>query len=276
MILKAVFFGASVTAQEKSHSSGEVTGFYPHIVEYFKSKPSTWDITRISAGSSHFDTAGYCLLDKVIQLKPDVVFVDWHTTSLEIFNPNLFKSFLNKLAQSNIYTIFMLLPRKSILRDYLLRPNIKQTISVKSDMVDVMDFYKLIPAKGINIYDILRDECHTNSLGARIYADIILEKLNSIPRRNRVQSKKRMDTINVSEFKISDEYIKIKEITMTIKRCTDLMGIHIVLDNKIGPFSPIISLKNEDYEIDYSLWDTYCHYTRNNFSGLPANSSRHK
>ena len=136
MILKAVFFGASVTAQGKSHSSGEVTGFYQHIMDYFKNKPSTWDITRICAGSSHFDTAGYCLLDKVIQLKPDVVFVDWHTTSLEIFNPNLFKSFLNKLAQSNIYTIFMLLP-ESILRDYLLRPNIKQTISWKSDMVDV-------------------------------------------------------------------------------------------------------------------------------------------
>ena len=213
--MKIIFFGASVTAQTVNHKTNEVTGYFPLLKDFYKKNDSTIELDRVTAGSSHFNDAGYCLLDKVISLNPDVVFLDWNSTSLAKFDPILFSSFLLKLQQAKAYAVFMLLPRKSCLLNYKERANNDQVFNHINSKVGCLDLYEELKIDEALCSKYLRDECHTTPIGAKKYAETIIRKINDI-KASRVSHELEdidrptpsLGVIPVSRFSISQNILR--------------------------------------------------------------------
>ena len=178
--MKHLFFGASVTEQTRNHSSGEVTGYYsclqtdyPHIVE------------RVSAGSCSIHDAGILLLEDVITKAPDVCFLEW-CTALKI-EPDLdaVTYICKSLAARGIAPIPLILPRSD--RD-------NASIKLTSDLITVctrlgcptLDLTGTLDDESSRL--ILRDVVHTTQKGAKIYAQLISDFIESdkfsIPRKD--------------------------------------------------------------------------------------------
>lgn len=276
--MKIVFFGASVTAQNVNHKTNEATGYFPLLDKFYKENDSSIELDRVTAGSSHFNDAGYCLLDKVISLNPDVVFLDWNSTSLAKFDPILFGSFLEKLQQARAHAVFMLLPRKSCLKNYKERPNTAQVLNSIGPKVDCLDLYEELKLDEALCFEYLRDECHTTPFGAEKYAKTIIRKIDKIKASNINWGLERHDKVSpclklvpVSRFSISPKYTDVYGLNLAIRKMpSHFNGLTILLDNKVGPFSPVCSISVIDLDLkkETSVWDRYCYYTRQNFTSL--------
>ena len=122
---------------------------------------------------SHFDEAGYALLTEVFEKKPDLIILDWHSTSKVEFDQFLWDSFLSELLDKEIYIIISLLPRKDCIEKGKFFPNFYQAKESSSTMIDVIDGYEFASFSP-SLH--LRDVVHTTNEGSYLYAeDFLLE-----------------------------------------------------------------------------------------------------
>ena len=276
--MKIIFFGASVTAQTTNSSTNQISGYYPLVLEYFARNHPNIMIDRIAAGSSHFDNAGYCLLDKAIEKSPDILFIDWNSTGSSSFDPLLFNSFLAKLSCHSIFPVFMLLPRASLLGNHMQRRNVQQVYDKVANSSSILDLYKELNINSTNYTNLLRDECHTNNVGAKAYAEVIIERLNLLLKQRlnqphgSITDQPVSSIIPVSVKNVSSSFIKASRLEMQLEVVkTPYSKITIILENKIGPYSPVCSLKGTSIDdTKFSVWDPYCHYERANFTSIPS------
>ena len=82
---KIAFYGASVTQQRN--------GF----VECF-AKMSSLKVLKFGFGGMHLSDAGICFIDKVVESKPEICFVDWFSTAYSNQDSNL-KLYIDAIAE---------------------------------------------------------------------------------------------------------------------------------------------------------------------------------
>lgn len=267
------FFGASVTAQGRHHQTGDITGYYPHVVESFKEIYPSAHVIRTSAGSSHFNDAGYCLLDEVIETNPDIIVFDWHSTSLESFDSDLFAAAVGKVKRSGSHLLLSILPRRASIGKHLQLPCIMQAYEALSDSVHILDLYNE-PMIIDSIDELLRDECHTTLLGAKVYSQFLVSKICEIlamPAYHGRSLQSDNPLVPVSKLELADDYVHASEIQLIVKPGGSARGSTLVLDHKVGPYSPVVEIKTgQGYLKSFSLWDPYCHYERQNYIALPG------
>ncbi len=291
--MKVVCFGASVTAQSTNHSTGEVTGYVDALISLYHSENSSVEFSRIAAGSSHFNEAGFLLFDTVLESNPDIVIFDWHTTSSDVWNQKLVDAVYWKIKQSTVYFLIAIFPRRTNIANGTVPFSVKQ-IEKYSTLanLDILNFYGNHDI-GIHIASYLRDEVHTNSLGAVAYAKEIKKVLDAItpklrfsssePRHSSIGSERNptgnqspshapgFDTgLAEDRLKIQSDRLqllqKIRSVSFSIMPDKSFGELILVFHHTVGPFSPVVLVKSDSGMcLSKSLWDPYCHYSRKTF-----------
>jgi len=234
--MKIAFFGASITQQK--------TGY----VSVFKELNKNYDIQQFGYGGMYITDAGICFIDDVVSEKPDYCFLDWFSPAC-YRPPNKINEYLDviieKLFNINCHPIFLFLYRKQmdpgwfIMFDYL-----KEYASNYG--IKYIDLSKLEEPD-----QYLRDNIHTNDLGAKKYGEIIYEKFNSMkfedhrvsPRPNKYSNLFYINT-NIE----AKEYIRLKSFG-----CSSIVGIL----QKIGPYTEDVFCSNQNLMSTISLKDQW-------------------
>lgn len=167
MNTRIVFFGASVTAQDKNHHSNEVTGY----VTYLQNICPEWVIERVAYGSSQYSNMGKHGFINTILKNPRIVFFEWHTTG----ESNLSLNFLNKqsrlLGELGITMVILVLPTLRHASD----SNMQKYEILNQTNIPILDLRSILSMSDQE--PILRDEVHTTPIGAKIYAEQIRKYL---------------------------------------------------------------------------------------------------
>ena len=274
-------FGASVTQQSVNHISGEITGYTLQLKKQLAKTLGPVDVEVTACGSSYFDTAGYCLLPGILDSSPDVLVFEWFTTGLKRFDDVLWSSAVKMIRDSEIPTIFAIFPKRSLFSSGLECDAIWQARGAIGGNIFVLDIYKSC-RDSFSPECHLRDESHTNANGALFYA----EKLSSA-----IEAALSPLTTTSIMHGIDGEYIPVGEpsvlpqvdsvelvnladhakgLSFHVKPQADLTSVRLVLDNKIGPFSPVVRLSFCQQSLEVSLWDPWCHFVRQCYSALPT------
>lgn len=268
-------FGASVTQQDRHHKSNEITGYFPVLKDLLTNHMPECTVSRLSAGSSHFDGAGYVLLDEVLNTKPDLLLLDWHSTSLDSFDETLWASAIQKIEKAGVPTIILIFPRKTSALEGVVARNIEQAYSVESNQIKILNLYSLV-GRTIDIQRDLRDEVHTTATGAQVYANLVFEytknmldgKIRSLNTGEEPIRTAAANPVSVASYTIGSDYVAARKIQLELSNFDD-NHIRIIADERIGPFSPVINLQtSEEIERTISAWDSYCHYTRQTYGSL--------
>ena len=98
---KIAFYGASVTQQRNGY------------VKYF-AKLSTAKVLKLGFGGMQLSDAGICFIDKVVEIHPDICFIDWFSTWY-MNQDGKFSLYLDviaeKLQKINCRIIFLFFPQ---------------------------------------------------------------------------------------------------------------------------------------------------------------------
>lgn len=175
MIRRVVFFGASVTAQNRNQQ-GERTGYTANLKEMLAEADSGLEVHQHGLVGSHFDTgACICLRDIAGLLGPETLLVsEWHSTTLPVFHKSALKYYYDTLAASGTTVLNLVLPMKSALQAE--RRNIQQTRSAQGPRCFQRNLYR----EDLDLEACIRDDQHTTSFGGRAYAGIVFRDIMQI------------------------------------------------------------------------------------------------
>ena len=204
--------------------------------------------------------AGICFIDKVVEVRPDICFVDWFFTWY-MNQDGKFNLYLDviaeKLLKIGCRVIFLFFPQNKDL-----------------NLADWKSFYKTcknyLKIQGLEyisldeilseypIHEILRDGIHTTKKGSRLYAGEIFRYLKSVcPPLNHANVKPNIySTLSVLPVKRSFD----KELVLE-GNC-HIQGFFL----KIGPWSGIVDISSGKFSMKENTWDWWCYYGRNHFS----------
>jgi hypothetical protein len=163
--MKIVFFGASVTAQSVSHSTGTVTGYVDSLSLGYS--PSCYIIDRVAYGSSQYSNMGVHGLSNALLKIPNVIFFEWYTTG-ETCLPKENLQLQHRLLRSlGVEMILLVLPSKR----HAKTDTIPKYEDLDTMNIPFLDLRYLLDDESSEPF--LRDEVHTNELGAQIYSKCI-------------------------------------------------------------------------------------------------------
>ena len=242
------------------------------------------EVRTITAASSAFNGAGYALTQSVLQSKPDILVLEWHSTFSDFFETLLWHSFLSHTIDQEIKVIIAVLPKRSLHESGHKRCNQIQAEQVLCKSIQIIDGYtfkKFDPGKH------LRDEVHTTAIGAKLYAKNILKKIKKNLKTYVYQAEKqahsipwfyvppsKRPTVDVWSVETKD-FIEAAEIFIeyTLDKNTDTtFSPFLVANLRIGPDSPIVITQpmdnNSEDQRSISLWDIDCHYKRQVYKGI--------
>ena len=128
----------------------------------------------------------------------------------------------------------------------------------------------------------LRDDSHATSAGAVLYGELLADFVCKIltemesscmpfdSRRERVHDSISHLKPNVGFLMVSENYRICKSLHFLVRPHESRTKVRFVVDNIIGPFSPVILLQVGPVCYQSSLWDPWCHFERECFSSLPV------
>jgi len=251
-ISSIVFFGASVTAQK---------GGYVDFIDI----PTVY---KKGYGGCHVHQAIF-LLDDILALRPSICVLEW-VTSLFVTSEKALKQYIHsiiqKLLRYNIQPFFL----------YLYKTDIDKSLSqieVYEKIANVygissMHIYKVIQDLNIEPICILKDICHTNYKGSKLYSHI----LNTILKNDRVipsgnhpyEPIRRCPIVSTNECMMFNDtrYYKIadKLILQPISGAHTLYALGILYCKTNG----LIHI----HGIPMQTWDKNCYYMRAGFINI--------
>lgn len=269
-------FGASVTAQK--------TGYAHRLKQILSKFDESIVFQRIFAGGSHFDEAGYALLPDVFEKKPDLIILDWHSTSKVEFDQFLWDSFLSELLDKEIYIIISLLPRKDCIEKGKFFPNFYQAKESSSTMIDVIDGYEFASFSP-SLH--LRDVVHTTNEGSYLYAEEIFIRIKNILKK--ISLRKENYTNDKPVFYLSkhlrpvigkheiskEEHMVFENIELECFLMKSGVKPYILLDMFIGPDSGFLEISSTDQQKKLvQIWDPWCYYSRQSYKKIPLHYLR--
>jgi hypothetical protein len=250
--MKLILYGASVTQQ------GGESGYSTHLI-----KSSHFTCTRqFGIGGCHFNDAGYYLLEEAINSEGfDVCVLDWNSTWLGTFDQFRLASVVNRLLSNNILPVFAILPTN-------LNVNVRQS----EDLVTQFSRHHGIPCidlrLGFDRHLMLRDDYHTNEIGARAIAESLEKFLCSLDVSSILASLVPLPLDAVDAPKITiyplNKILKSGEnLSVDIRRVNTNQPVDITIDMTIGPFSSFMGMSHDGVKVTtYQIWDMWCHYER--------------
>ena len=249
---KIAFFGASVTQQRN--------GF----VDYF-AKMSSSKVLKFGFGGMHLNDAGICFIDKVVESKPKICFVDWFSTyyigqdgKLDLY----IDAIVEKLLKIGCRVVFLFCVRNKdskVLDWKLFYSTAKNYLKNKGiEYIPLDEILSIYPVE-----EILRDEIHSTERGSQIYAETIFNYLrDQIPLPKAVVKPNIYSLISVLPIKASFDDEIVLEGNCFIQ------GFHL----QIGPWSGIVKVELGTASYKENTWDQWCYYGRDHFSfNLPLN-----
>jgi hypothetical protein len=281
--MKVVCFGASVTQQDRNHITREITGYVPHLKALLASSALGAELEVIAAGSSHFDCAGYSLLPDVINKNPDILILDWHSTGLNRFNQLQWHSFISELLDRNILTLIAVFPVRSCFESRSMRPNFYQAEEVGCKTVKIINGYQF---RGFSPEKHLRDESHTTPAGGLLYAENLFAEIDSLVKMSASSNEGAAAVLppfyiaSTSRPSIGrhvlglDGYLELDSLEFVCTPDGTFPAPVILFDALIGPDSPVLLVQEAGSDDKLlSLWDPWCHFSRNNYRKLSLNAS---
>jgi hypothetical protein len=111
--------------------------------------------------------------------------------------------------------------------------------------------------KNENITDMLRDSVHTTLLGSRLYARKIYDYFTE-----NIEGKELL-ILTIPPPTVYDS-IRIIDINKAVHKKVSVCGDFTVVGiyQRIGPFSGLVSVQQDDSISTMNMWDQWCHYER--------------
>lgn len=243
---KIAFYGASVTQQRD--------GYVDCFAKLSKAK-----VLKFGFGGMQLSDAGICFIDKVIEVRPDICFVDWFSTWYMNQDGNLslyLDAIAEKLQKINCRVIFLFFPQNKDLNiaDWKY---FYQTCEnyLKNKGVEYVSLDESLSEQPIE--EILRDDIHTTKKGSKLYAQEIFAYLQtSVPLPKVNISPNIYSALSVLPVKRSFD----KELVLE-GNC-HIQGFFL----KIGPWSGIFDIATGAFSKKENTWDWWCYYGRDHFS----------
>jgi hypothetical protein len=247
-----VFYGASVTQQ------GGDSGYCSHLIS-----SNTFELVRqYGIGGCHFNDAGYYLLDEAIGGDSfDLCLLDWNSTWLDTFDSNRLESVVKRLLERRILPVFAILPTKL---NSEIRPS--ELLVIEYSRQHCIPLIDLRPEFDLDL--MLRDEYHTNEIGARYIAQSIqafLMDLNVTQALESVvlSSLNNDDGSGISLYQINRRLQLDDVLSIELNRFDPHQPIDLTIDMTIGPFSSFMGMSHDGVKVStYQIWDLWCHYER--------------
>lgn len=243
---KIVFYGASVTQQRN--------GYVNHFAKLSKAK-----VLKLGFGGMHLNDAGICFIDKVVELKPEICFVDWFSTAYSNQDSNLelyIDAIAEKLLKVDCRVIFLFLPNKRNAKEcdwenlYSCAKN-----HLKKQGLEYIPLDEIL--SGYPIEEILRDEIHTTKKGSRLYAEAIYDYLQNHPQLPKAEVKPNIYS-SISALPVKRGFDK----ELILEGDCHIQGFFL----KIGPWSGIVDISTSKLSKKENTWDWWCYYGRDHFS----------
>jgi len=242
-----VFFGASVTQQKE--------GYVPHFQQLIDT--TKYKVIQKGYGSMHLTDAGVSFIDAVIAENPSYCFIDWFSTGLDtqdyIYLSTLLDCIVRKLFNVRSKVCFLLFdlnpmePTRKIMYSLVKQYAEKYAI----DYIDITN--------NENITDVLRDTVHTTPLGSKLYARKIFDYFTE-----NIEGKELL--IPAMPPPTMYDSIRIMDINKTVHKKVSLHGDFTIVGiyQRIGPFSGLVSVQQDDSVSIMNVWDQWCHFEREN------------
>lgn len=249
--MKISFFGASVTQQK--------TGY---VYEFKKLNPE-YEVYQRGYGGMHICDAGIVFINDIVNLKPDICFIDWFSTGWLTTDYNIILKYIDnillKLTEINCKVIFLYLPRSPFetkrIKFYELTHKILNEYDVQ--YIDIYKQFNYLCVEKYNSNNILRDSIHTTDKGSFEYSKIIdcwfKKNINNIRFPNKTIIKN--EFYNIKKFSLNKQ-INIFDKFTIYGNCKE-----IYFYIRKGPFCGKVKF-NENIK---NTWDRWCYYERNSF-----------
>lgn len=257
--MKICFFGASVSEQHIHSVTNEITGF----VTAFKESNLKYNICRVTSGSNSIDDAGIVYVHKVVNEQPDICIIDWATPASINCNQKSISHVYGELIAAGILPVTLILPRSDrnqkdtpiyrLLYDYTKRHGLP-----------FWDFQESL--KDLDHSTFLKDSVHTNSFGAKIYANLISEYIDTINfdnmKVNSFSDFKPVYFLGVSKELSKENHTKKINIDITSSRNNNFY-IKFFLEQRVGPWSSFLDVFINQDEVfskisEVELFDPWC------------------
>jgi hypothetical protein len=256
-------FGASVTAQGTSRN-GEITGYVDHLAALCKEQNLT--IERFAFGSCQFFNMGRFGFSSSLELDPDVIIFEWHTTGEKTHNISQWISLIRICLQKGIFPIILVLPRRDIeksLQKY-------QILSLLKSVALVIDL-----TEGINSDELFRDVVHTTPKGAAVLARIIYKYIIKYILSERAflmkfnSYKAAIGSFSTHNCHVQYSYHSVPDNLSSLSQTSRLVvglsatsdiAIWGTKDSSIGDIKIWEPLSTKRYV--YHVFDQWCHYSR--------------
>lgn len=232
---KIAFFGASITQQK--------TGY----VHEFKKLNPECEIHQHGYGSMYITDAGVCFIDDVLSTRPEYCFIDWFSPgryTSEKIKPYL-DAIVEKIFHINCHPIFLFFYRKDIDKSWF---NMFDYVKSYADTYDIK-YIDLSRLNNPNQY--LRDNIHTNDLGAQYYGTLINEQFHKMKFKNYMRNIQQNKFSNINCIDINITATKFIEL-----KSDGLSSIIGVLQN-IGPYTEDVICINKNKEHVLSIKDKW-------------------
>lgn len=261
--MNIIVYGASVSGQRVDRRTSEISGYYLWLNDELQRLDKSIQLHSVTAGSSGFKS-GYALLPEVMQHNPNLIIFDWHSTYESKFDTEIWENTILCLVKNNIKILICIFPQRDLVNKPP-RKNIHQAYASKkrhNKHIEILDFYRI---KEFSSTIHLRDNVHTNSIGAEFYSKHIISKLKSSKILITVDKDTTNDLSHITPSIFShvlQKNIKTKSFTVTGIKANQARN-YMVFDMQIGSFSPVIAIYLNDRLIKtQSVWDKWCYYKR--------------
>ena len=251
-MIKISLHGASVTQQ-----SG-VAAYSDHLKEKLQ------DIAVLNKhgfGGCHLNDAGFLTISDIISEAPDLCILDWNTTALSEFDIHKVSYITDSLIKANIKPVYVIFAREdNVNYDRVSEVQIKTFC--EEHLIELWDLRSIV-----NIEFHLRDVVHTNENGAKLYSEVLYEKILFLAKENKIiiTNEKLSMKSSYMIYTFPFEFDLKENSNIRINGIANGENPEIFAELVKGPFSPIVSLNNQSKLV---IWDPWCHYERNSFMSL--------
>ncbi|MBO7127848.1 SGNH/GDSL hydrolase family protein [bacterium] len=245
---KIVFYGASVTQQRNGYA------------DCF-AKLSKANVLKLGFGGMHLNDAGICLVDKAVQTRPDICFIDWFSTYYigQDNKTNLYiDAIAEKLLKIGCRVIFLFCARNKDLKISDWKKFYSETKNyLKNKRLEYIPLDEIL--SGYPIEEILRDEIHTTKKGSQLYAEAIFHYLQQFADSPHENSDIKPNIYSsLSALPVKRGFAK----EVILEGDCHIQGFFL----KIGPWSGIVDISTSNLSKKENTWDWWCYYGRDHFS----------
>jgi hypothetical protein len=234
--MNIVFTGASVTAQ------GNENGFYARLHKILAVSSPQITLSRLAYGAANFYNMGRYSIGTILELKPDIVVIDWLSTGNTLPSEKDYR-LMNSIYKNRQITPISLLAPRNDMQIYDSCPWVRNLDDPCIDLINI------VSTKDMHLSDLLRDSVHTSPSGADFYAENISNELLNVISRSKPVYK----DIDIDKDAARSFSFKWKPLNLELKKGDssflftnrDREPVEIASFLRKGPNVPLLNIVSE-------------------------------